>query len=185
MANHLTIDNSVYPYINTEPARMMSAAIARLQSRGVSLRTLAGQLAYKSATVLSQLQRGRLPVPIERSAEIAAILDMDIPAFVRAVLKQRLPGIDFEALFAAPPSVDVEQSNELAEAIDFDALPGRVRVLCGQWGISTWGGLVKWCQHPELARRVDGTHNYSRTSQKHLEQILRDRGLLFLPTGKK
>ncbi len=75
---------------------MFSEALrAAADERGISQRAIAKQLGYKQSVVLSHMALGRVPIPLERAAQLADMLLIDKRAFLAAVLAQRLPGIDW------------------------------------------------------------------------------------------
>jgi len=89
-----------YPLAHTQATRMLAAA---LEARpGLSQRTLAHTLHYKSSVVISHMSSGRAPIPIERALDIADALEMDRGEFLLAVLEQRFPSIDFQAILPSP-----------------------------------------------------------------------------------
>ena len=178
MANHRTNELPAYPYSETAATRMLASAIAKRQRHGRSLRRLAEDLGYKSATVLSHMQRGRLPIPIGNCRSIAETVGLDFRGFLLAALDQRFPTIDFQQLFSTEAGSEHRESNVPDEPIDFTALPTRVERRCRELRFTKWRDLVGWCMHPDLARRVRRSPNYGTKSQRDLERILRDRGLL-------
>jgi transcriptional regulator with XRE-family HTH domain len=78
---------------------MLSAAISQLQRRGSSQASVARGLGY-SSVALSHLATGRAQVPVERAGEIAKAVGLNEAAFTLAVLTQRFPSLDIEAMVA-------------------------------------------------------------------------------------
>lgn len=78
---------------------MLSAALEYAsRERGISLREIGRRLGYKQPVVLSHMATGRIPIPLDRTADIAHALDMPLGPFVLAVLNQRHPGIPWGEL---------------------------------------------------------------------------------------
>ena len=86
---------STYPYARSKAAAALSKALQdRSDNDGLSLRTIAGRLGYKSAVVVSHMRTGRLPIPVDRAIDIAAAVGLDPGDFLGLVLEQRYPEID-------------------------------------------------------------------------------------------
>lgn len=84
---------------DTAAARMLAAALKRAsEERGLSLRQLAKIMNYKQAVVLSHMSSGRVPIPIDRAEQLADVLGLNKAAFLRAVLEQRHPDVDWALL---------------------------------------------------------------------------------------
>lgn len=87
-----SVGGNDFPYVDTLAASMLNSALRRASDeRGQSLRSLAKQLGYKQATVLSHMSKGRVPVPIERAVDIADVVGIPREEFFRAVVAQRNP----------------------------------------------------------------------------------------------
>lgn len=127
------------PYGDTEARRLLAGALDRAQKeRGWSQRDVAARLGYRSSVVLSHMAGGRIPIPIDRAPEIARVLDLEFAPLTVAILKQRFPDIDFDALFgvhAAQPSRIVAELEALA-GTPLDELPREKHDLLRQvvWG---------------------------------------------------
>lgn len=93
-------DPLTYPYAKTRATLVLSEAI-NARSPAVSLRTMAGELGYKSAVVLSHMRTGRLPIPVDRAVEIANAVGADPVTFLALVLEQRYPDVDFRKALIA------------------------------------------------------------------------------------
>lgn len=97
-----------YPLQETIATRLVAAAVQRLQrEQGLSQRDLALQLGYKTSVMLSHVALGRVPVPLDRVADLAKVLEIDLATLLVAVLEQRHPEIDFRSIMnirAAPAS---------------------------------------------------------------------------------
>lgn len=91
-----------HPLADTAAAVMLANALAQERRDGRSLRKLAVVLGYKQAVVLSHMATGRAPIPINRAADLAEVLEMDRAAFIRAVLRQRHPDINWQDIMASP-----------------------------------------------------------------------------------
>jgi DNA-binding transcriptional regulator YdaS (Cro superfamily) len=88
------------PWIDTDAVRMLAGAISLAKRQGTSQAELGKSLGYSSTAVLSHMATGRVAIPVERAAEIARAVGLDEAAFTLAVLRQRFPEIDFQALAA-------------------------------------------------------------------------------------
>ena len=89
-----------FPFADTPAARILSSALEQMKARtGKSLRQVGKELGYRQAVVLSHMASGRVPIPIDRVPSLAAGLAVDEQAFLRAVLRQRHPNVEW----AAPP----------------------------------------------------------------------------------
>lgn len=105
------------PFADTAAARMLAAALKRASDeQALSLRQLAKILQYKQAVVLSHMSLGRVPIPIDRAEEIADALDMNKSAFLRAVLEQRHPDVDWALLYKG--NNRVAASDSLAQELE-------------------------------------------------------------------
>jgi DNA-binding transcriptional regulator YdaS (Cro superfamily) len=88
-----------YPLANTEATRMLAEGLKLAEEeKGLSQRSIAKLLNYKSSVVLSHMALGRVPIPIDRCVEIARLLKLESGRFLKAVLQQRHPDIDFDRL---------------------------------------------------------------------------------------
>lgn len=87
---------SDYPLANTEARRMLAAGLEKANDeKGLSQRTLAKQLGYRTSVVLSHMASGRAPIPIDRAPDFARMLGLDLQKFLLAVMEQRHPDINF------------------------------------------------------------------------------------------
>jgi len=81
---------------DSDAARMLSSGIERAsRERRLSARKIAEMLNYKQSVVLSHMASGRVPIPIDRAEEIAKVLELDREEFLKAILKQRHPDVDW------------------------------------------------------------------------------------------
>ncbi|MFO6446033.1 hypothetical protein ACLBKU_02700 [Erythrobacter sp. NE805] len=81
---------------DSDAARMLAGGIERAsRERRLSARKIAEMLNYKQSVVLSHMASGRVPIPIDRAEEIAMVLELDREEFLKAVLKQRHPDVDW------------------------------------------------------------------------------------------
>ena len=97
----IVADPGDYPLAHSEATRMLADGLKQAEEeKGLSQRTIAKMLAYKSSVVLSHMALGRVPIPVDRAPEIARLLKMDSGQFLLAVLQQRHPDIDFARLLA-------------------------------------------------------------------------------------
>lgn len=86
------LQDNEFPFADTLAARMLRTSLRRASDeRGLSLRRLAKMLGYKQATVLSHMSKGRVPIPLERSIEIAQVVGLPHAEFLRAVVAQKAP----------------------------------------------------------------------------------------------
>ena len=85
---------------DTDAARMLRGAIAHTrETKKISQRDLAKALGYKQSAVLSHMALGRVPIPVERAAQLAEHLSIDPQAFLVAILKQRFPSVKWNSEF--------------------------------------------------------------------------------------
>ncbi len=111
-----------YPHADTTAARMLLSGLRRISDEsGTSIRQLAKQLGYKQAVVLSHMASGRVPIPIDRAPELAKALDLPERAFVRAVLEQRHPDVDW-AMFAEDAADGLESDLRMIAGVDLGEL---------------------------------------------------------------
>jgi len=98
-----------YPLADTKAARMLADGLARAKhERGLSIRQIGKQMGYKTSVVLSHMASGRVPIPIDRSEEIADIIGLDKRAFLLAVLRQRHPDVSWQLLTGQSSSKKIE-----------------------------------------------------------------------------
>lgn len=82
-----------HQFANTRAARMLDAAIKHYTAQHPGgLRALAKSLGLSQATVLSAMATGRMGIPMERAADLAIELGLDVGQFCLAVVEQRAPG---------------------------------------------------------------------------------------------
>jgi transcriptional regulator with XRE-family HTH domain len=111
-----------YPLANTEATRMLADGLRQAEEeKGLSQRSIAKMLNYKSSVVLSHMALGRVPIPIDRCLEIARLLKLDSSRFLMAVLQQRHPDIDFARLLATGKSGGASKT-KAAESYVLDEL---------------------------------------------------------------
>ena len=92
-----------YPFRDTAAADMLSRALSKYSEQpGRSIRKLGALLGYKQAAILSHMATGRVPIPLDRAAELAQALEMPEGRFVSEVLRQRHPEA-YAALARATP----------------------------------------------------------------------------------
>lgn len=85
----------------SQAASLLNEGLARASEvRGLSQRKIAAMLGYKQAVVLSHMASGRVPIPIDRAEDIAAVLEIDPAEFLRAVVRQRHPSVSWSLLGA-------------------------------------------------------------------------------------
>lgn len=121
-----------FPFRDTHAARMLSAGLQRaIAQRGVSLRQLGASLGYKQAVVLSHMASGRVPIPIDRTNDLAGILEMDRQSFLAAVLSQRHPGVDWSILTSGAAGLhQTALASELTDGRPAEELaPGQRQVI--------------------------------------------------------
>lgn len=91
--------SSKYPYADTPAAQMLSDRLAvAAAERWMSTRKLANLLEIKQPSVISHMANGRLAIPVERAVPLAQALRMDERLFLKAVLRQRFPSVEWELL---------------------------------------------------------------------------------------
>lgn len=110
---------AVRPLADTEATQMLAAGMQRVQAQtGKTQRELASELGYKTSVVLSHMALGRVPIPVDKASDIARVLGLDPMRFLLATLKQRHPGVAFEALLG------VRFSSESALAAELTSIAG-------------------------------------------------------------
>lgn len=112
---------------DTDAARMLRGAIAHTrETKKISQRDLAKALGYKQSAVLSHMALGRVPIPIERAAQLAEHLSIDPQVFLVAVLKQRFPLVEWDdklrASESAPASTHLMRTIETIAGRQVDNL---------------------------------------------------------------
>jgi transcriptional regulator with XRE-family HTH domain len=124
--------DSDYPLAGSEATRMLAEGLKQAEEeKGLSQRSIAKLLNYKSSVVLSHMALGRVPIPIDRAMDIARLLKLDQSRFLLAVLQQRHPEIDFIRLLGAgtKPGTKAAQAARNARASfvldDLEAIAGR------------------------------------------------------------
>ncbi len=86
-------EDGEHPFAGTTAMEMLRDGLRRAaDQRGLSTRAAAKQLGYKATVVISHMATGRVPIPLDRAAEIAEVVGLDPTRFFRAVLEQRHPG---------------------------------------------------------------------------------------------
>jgi len=134
-----------YPLAHTDATRMLAAGLERVHAdMGLTQKEVASRLSYKTSVVLSHMALGRVPIPIDRAEDIAGVLGLDRSRFLMAVLNQRHPSIDFNALFEP---TNVQAGHIVAE---LEALAGTSLDLLPQQTIEVLREVVA-CANP--ARR--------------------------------
>jgi hypothetical protein len=121
-------------YRDTDAARMLADGLRRAATeKGVSQRDLAKVLGYKQSVVLSHMALGRVPIPVDRAPQLAALLDLNQKTFILAVLGQRYPDVSWEDWSDATPARHVthlERSIEKIAQRGLDELePGQMKVM--------------------------------------------------------
>ncbi|MFL9840516.1 hypothetical protein ABS767_06025 [Sphingomonas sp. ST-64] len=110
-----------HPFSESAAARMLAEAIRRKQAAGFSLRRLAPTLGYKQSTVLSHMANGRIPIPMARAKEIAAVMGIPQSEFLIAVMEQREP--EASTMLMAGP-IDLARSPQ-SFAEELEEIAGR------------------------------------------------------------
>jgi hypothetical protein len=88
------VDRDEFPFHDSRAAQMLRTGLLQAaQDRGLSVRGAARELNYKSSVVISHMQNGRVPIPLDRSVEIARVVGLPEDAFCLAVLDQRHPDV--------------------------------------------------------------------------------------------
>lgn len=110
-------ETSNYPLVETEATLMLARGLSKAQAeRGLTQRDVARHLGYKSSVVVSHIASGRVPIPIDRAAEIASLLELEPSRFLLAVLQQRHPNIDFGTLFGS--AIPERSSGKIATELE-------------------------------------------------------------------
>ena len=83
-------------YANTQAAMMLAVGLrSAAQERGLSLREVGRRLGYRQPVVLSHMASGRVPIPIDRAADIARQVGIAPDDFLEAVLRQHHPQLEW------------------------------------------------------------------------------------------
>jgi plasmid stability protein len=83
-------------YANTTAALMLAAGLrSAAQERNLSLREIGRRLSYRQPVVLSHMATGRVPIPVNRAADIAREVGIPPNQFIQAVLHQHHPQIEW------------------------------------------------------------------------------------------
>ncbi|WP_219895080.1 helix-turn-helix domain-containing protein [Aquisediminimonas profunda] len=122
MREPTAMPSNTHPLADTDAARMLRAGLEEMsERRGISGRTIAKQLGMKTSVMLSHWAIGRVPIPIERAQQLADALGINSSTFLRAVIKQRHPEVNWALLTAPTPE---EAAESIVEA-DLRNLAGR------------------------------------------------------------
>lgn len=114
-----SLGDGEFEFRESKAARMLKNGLARAAvERGLSVRGAAKELGYKASVVISHMQTGRVPIPLNRAPEIAAVVGLPVGAFCLAVLEQRYP----EAFPAIVAGIADENHSGLAQ--DLQVLAG-------------------------------------------------------------
>jgi hypothetical protein len=147
----MTDDVDQYPLAGTRAQVMLEAGIKAAQAAGRSQRDVAKELGYKSSVVLSHMALGRVAIPFDRAGDIAKLLGIDPKAFKVAVLEQRHPNEDFNALFGV--SYSSEETVRKLEAVagcSLNDLPADTRTLLEEV-VAARNPRRRWLALPEIA----------------------------------
>lgn len=135
------------PYVDSDAAQMLRAGLEHLsRTRGTSGRALARQLDMKTSVMISHWATGRIPIPVDRCVDMAKALDMDPAIFLRAVLRQRHPKINWLLLSAPTP----EEAAEGAIETELRNLAGRP---LAQLSVDHLRVLYEVAADPQASRR--------------------------------
>ncbi len=94
---------------DSHAARMLAAGLENAsRERRLSARKIAEMLNYKQSVVLSHMASGRVPIPIDRAEQIADVLQLDREEFLKAILKQRHPEVDWRFIEGAAEGASSE-----------------------------------------------------------------------------
>ena len=111
-----------FEHADTRASQMLRSRLAQLsREERISGRTLARKLGINQSTTLSHWASGRVPIPIEWAPGLAEVLGFEPADFLRAVLKQRHPSIEW-GLLSSPTQ---EQAAESVVEADLRNLAGR------------------------------------------------------------
>ncbi len=162
---------------------MLARGLKSVSERhGLSQRQIAKRLGHKQPVMLSHWSTGRVPIPIERVAELASALELDERSFLLAVLNQRHPTVDWEGLEDRhTPAYDfVRQLQDLAEAPIEDFDPGQLKVM--REAAADPKAARRWLSVHEVAvvelirqmRPSWSEMGLSHSDRAKLERVLRD-----------
>lgn len=115
-----------FPHADSDAAKMLSEGLKRASiERGDTIRKLGAKLGFKQPVALSHMASGRMPIPVDRAPALADTIGIEKSAFVRAVLRQRHPTVDWESLIdghsvPGPPydSLPEERQSIIQEVIN-------------------------------------------------------------------
>ena len=170
-----------YPLKDTRAQVMLENAMKQAQAKGKSQREVAAALGYKTSVVLSHMTVGRVPIPVDRAAHIARELGMPADAFLRAVLEQRFPEVDFNALFNVTYSSERTVARlEAVAGCSLDDLPTETRGILEEV-VAARNPRRRWLAPAELATvelirslRPDGSiDGLSDEDRQAIEKALR------------
>lgn len=125
-----------FEYADTRAAMMLAGGLHRKTlEEGISLRALGRQLGYKQAVVLSHMASGRMPIPIDRVPDLARVVGLRERDFLKAVLEQRHPDIEWGQLQTASDREGLA-ATELIQNIEMlaqrpvnELFPGQTKVM--------------------------------------------------------
>ena len=109
---------SEHQYASTSAAQMLAHGLrSASQERGISLREIGRRLKYKQPVVLSHMATGRVPIPLDRAAAIAAEVGLPTGQFLVAVLEQRHPEVDWGLITGTADSFATELERTAGKAL--------------------------------------------------------------------
>lgn len=119
VACHAKLMEDSYPLSDSPATRMLAEGLARAKDeRGLSIRQIGREMGYKTSVVLSHMATGRVPIPIDRSEELAERLRLDKKSFLQAVIRQRHPEVSWEILWDSRPATGSDSlAHELEAAL--------------------------------------------------------------------
>lgn len=90
-------------YAGTTAAKMLAAGLrSAAQEHDLSLREIGRRLGYRQPVVLSHMANGRVPIPIDRAAEIARQVGISPDRFLEVVLRQHHPEVEWGLITGKP-----------------------------------------------------------------------------------
>ena len=92
---------SDFPYASTEAAQMLANGLRAASVEGLSVRQIGKRLGYSQAVVLSHMANGRVPIPLDRTLDIAREVGLPAKQFLLSVLEQRHSQVDWSLITAA------------------------------------------------------------------------------------
>lgn len=110
---------SDFEYADTLAAKMLSEGLRTAAiERRLSIRQIGKLLHYKQAVVLSHMATGRVPIPLDRALDIAAVVGLPPRRFLLSVLEQRHSTVNWSLLTDPASGFATELETLAGRALD-------------------------------------------------------------------